>query len=154
MFLAEDIMTRDVVTVAPTASMKTIASKMANRKISSIIVVEKKMPVGIISERDFVRRVFSRNKGTNIKAKDIMSYPVLSVRPRDTVAQAVNIMKENSVRHLLVTEENNIHGIITETDLLRGETNYVKAHQFLQNLIIVLFLALLLLFVVVFKIKP
>lgn len=154
MFLAEDVMTRTVVTVSTSASLKTLSVKMANRRISSIVVVTGKKPVGIISERDFVKKILSKGRSQQITAKDIMTTPVISLRPRDTISHAVKVMKEQDIRHLLVSEDGNIKGIISETDLLRGETNYVKAHQLLQNLIMALFLTLLLLFIVVFRVKP
>mgnify|MGYP006281056783 CR=1 FL=1 len=154
MFLAEDIMTKTVVSVSVDATVKTIASKMSAKKISSVVVTKNKKPVGIISERDFIQKAFSKTSKNTLKAKDIMSSPILSLQPRDSINHAIKLMRENKIRHLLVTMNSSLKGIISETDLLRGESEYVKAHQFLQNLIMALFVTLLLLFVIIFRIKP
>ncbi|MFP4118257.1 MAG: cyclic nucleotide-binding/CBS domain-containing protein [Candidatus Woesearchaeota archaeon] len=155
MFLAEDIMTRKVESVSENASVKTISEKMAKKNISSVIVYDKnKKPKGIISEKDFVKKVLSKNSKKGLNAKKIMSSPILSVRPKESVNNAAKTMRENGIRHLLVTEKESIKGIITETDVLSGETEYIRAHQFLQNLIMALFITILLLFVIVFRVKP
>ncbi|MFW6230603.1 MAG: cyclic nucleotide-binding/CBS domain-containing protein [Nanoarchaeota archaeon] len=153
MFLAEDIMTREVETISPSASLTTVSQKMAKERISSLIVTEKKKPLGIISERDFIRKVLARGGKKSMKVKDVMSSPVLSVQPRESITNAAKLMHENEIRHLLVTQDGEIKGIITETDLLRGESEYVKAHQFLQNLIMALFITILILFIVFFRIQ-
>lgn len=151
MFLAEDIMTKRVVTVSSTVSVKTIAEKMGTKNISSLVVLDNKKPVGIISERDIVQKAISSRKA--LKAQNIMSSPVLSIQPKDSISNVVKLMKENSIRHLLVTENGILKGVISETDVLRGETEYVKAHQFLQNLIMALFVTILVLFVIVFRVR-
>ena len=152
MFLAEDIMTKEVETSSQDSTLKSISQKMSKKGISCIIVTEKKKPVGIISERDFVKKVLSQSGKGKLTAKDIMSSPVLSIKPRETVNNVAKLMRENKIRHILVTENNSVKGIITETDVLRGETEYIKAHQFLQNLIMALFITILLLFVIVFRV--
>ncbi len=155
MFLAEDIMTKKVETVSGTASIKSITDKMAKKHISSVIVLgDDKKPKGIISEKDFIKKVLARTQKKNQKAKDIMSSPILSISPKESVNNAAKMMRENGIRHLLVTDEGSMKGIITETDVLSGETEYIKAHQFLQNLIMALFITILLLFVIVFRVSP
>ena len=152
MFLAEDIMTKVVESTSPSSTLSSISKKMARKEISCILVVENRKPVGIISERDFVKKVLSHPKKEKILAKDIMSSPVLSIKPKETVSNAAKLMSDNKIRHILVTDNNSVKGIITETDVLRGETEYIKAHQFLQNLILALFITILLLFVIVFRV--
>ncbi len=152
MFLAEDIMTKVVEKTSPTSTLKSVSQKMAKKEISCIIVADKKKILGIISERDFVKKVLNSDGTKRLYAKDIMSSPVLSIRPRETINNAAKLMRENKIRHLLVTENNSIKGVITETDLLRGETEYIKAHQFLQNLIMALFVTILILFIIMFRI--
>ena len=155
MFLAEDIMTTKMEHVTESASIKSISEKMAKSNISSVLVYDKKNePKGIISERDFIKKVLSKKTKKDLKAKDIMSSPILSIRPKESVNVAAKTMRENGIRHLLITDGETVKGIVTETDVLNGETEYIKAHQFLQNLIMALFITILLLFVIVFRIKP
>ncbi len=148
-------MTRKVEYVSETASVRLISEKMTKKDISSVIVSGKDdKPKGIISEKDFVKKVLSKSSKKSLKAKDIMSSPILSIKPKESVNTVAKTMRENGIRHLLVTDGNTVKGIITETDVLSGETEYIKAHQFLQNLIMALFITILLLFIIVFRIRP
>ncbi len=152
MFLVKDIMTTNVVTVKPTTSIKTVSSKMASNRISSVIVVDHKKTVGIISERDFVKKVLSKGKKLDsLTAADVMSSPILSVKPNTPIAKTVKLMKSNKVRHFVVKDENLLLGILTETDLMRGESEYLKSQQILQNLVLTLAMTLVLIFLILVR---
>lgn len=144
-------MTRDVVTVRPDSSISTVTKKMASKKISSVIVMDGKKPVGIISERDFVKKILAQGKKGSLKAKNVMSSPLISLPPNETISKAARKMKQNKVRHFAIMDGDKLKGIVTETDLVRGEGEYIKAHQILQNLVLTLFMTLVLLFVLVFR---
>ncbi|MFP4112238.1 MAG: cyclic nucleotide-binding/CBS domain-containing protein [Candidatus Woesearchaeota archaeon] len=151
MFLIEGIMTREVVTVKPDSSIQNISRKMAQNNISCVIVAKGKTPVGIISERDFVKKILSRSKDAEkLTAKDVMSSPVYSVTSKDTIINTSRLMRAKNVRHFAVVEDSMLKGIVTETDLVKGERDYIKAHQILQNLVLTLFMTLTLIFFLVF----
>ena len=80
-----------------------------------------------------------------------MSSPLLYVKPTDTIMSATRLMRDKKIRHFVVMEDKKLKGILTETDLVRGEGEYIKAHQILQNLVLTLFMTLLLMFVLVFR---
>jgi CBS domain-containing protein len=152
MFLVESIMTKDVVSVKPDSTIDLISKKMASKRISSVIVMQNNEPIGIISERDFVKKVLAPGKiAKSLTAKDIMSSPLASVKPNDTIMKTAKLMREKGFRHFAVIQDSKLQGIVTETDVMKGEGEYVKAHQILQNLVLTLFMTLILIFVLVFR---
>ncbi len=96
------------------------AGIMKERARGSLIVVDAGRPVGIVTERDIVRRLVAEGRSaTATKVGDIMSTPLISVGPEATVSAAVKIMYENGIRRLPVIENDRVIGIITSTDLAR-----------------------------------
>jgi CBS domain-containing protein len=150
MFLVKDAMTRSVVTVSPNTSIQNVAKKMAESHISSVIVIENNTPIGIVCERDFVNKVLAKKSQTkNLTAKDVMSSPLITLKPKDTIHKAVSLMSSKSVRHFVIVEDNRLLGIITETDLVNSHSEYIKSQQVLQNLILTIFMILVLIFILI-----
>lgn len=114
-----EIMIKDPVTVNPDTSVRDVARLMLDRTISSVILVRGKKPVGIITERDLVRRVLAVNKNPDsLKAIDISSRPVIAISELDEVEAAVELMKGHRIRRLVVVDmKDNIVGILTTDDL-------------------------------------
>ncbi|HEY7079981.1 MAG TPA: CBS domain-containing protein [Nitrososphaeraceae archaeon] len=109
-------------------SAQKASKKMRDKNISSLVVIDdNNKAAGIVTERDLVRKVCVNDaSSSNIQIKDIMSFPLLTIDANSTVEQAVDIMIQNGVRHILVTENNDVYkplGIITPSDF----TKYLKA---------------------------
>lgn len=107
-----------------------LARHMKNRGVGSVVVIEYitdsagnktgTTPVGIITERDIVRRVVAESKDPNSTiAYDIMSKPLISVGPEATVYDAALIMTKYSIRRLPIVRDKTLLGIITSSDLAR-----------------------------------
>jgi signal-transduction protein with cAMP-binding, CBS, and nucleotidyltransferase domain len=96
------------------------ARMMKERARGSLVVVDDRKPIGIITERDLVRRIIAEDKSTATKVGDIMSEPLISVGPEATVSSAANVMYKNGIRRLPVIEEGRLLGIVTSTDLARA----------------------------------
>jgi CBS domain-containing protein len=97
------------------------ARKMSTAKTSSLIVTDlDEKPVGIITERDLVRRVVANDaKSEPVLIKDIMASPIITIDANSAVESAADLMLQNEVRHLLVVENEDVSkplGIITATD--------------------------------------
>jgi CBS domain-containing protein len=96
------------------------ASIMKERARGSLVVVDNGKPVGIITERDIVRRLVAEGKSASAtKVGEIMSTPLISVGPEATVAAAVRVMYENGIRRLPIVENDRVIGMLTVTDLAR-----------------------------------
>ena len=114
-------MTNILQTVEVSSSVQDAAKKMRDKNISSLVVMDgSNKPIGIITERDLVRKVCandSSSKSTNVK--DILSDVLVTTDALSEVGVAADIMIQNKVRHLLVVEGDDITkplGIITPTD--------------------------------------
>ena len=114
-------MTNKLQTIEGSSSVQDAAKKMRDKNISSLVVVNSSnKPIGIITERDLVRKVCandSSSKNTNVK--DILSDVLVTTDELSEVGVAADIMIQNNVRHLLVVEGDDVTkplGIITPTD--------------------------------------
>ncbi|MHA2020355.1 MAG: CBS domain-containing protein [Candidatus Thorarchaeota archaeon] len=115
-----EIMSVNVVTMPPDASVREVARSMSEMDIGSIVISDKGRPLGIITESDIVRRVVSEDKDPNdAKAKDIMSSPLVHVTPNTALTEAMRIMARGNIRRVAVLKNNSLAGIITSRDILR-----------------------------------
>jgi len=116
----KDVMKTNVVVVNADAPVLDAAKLMAKHSIGSIVVLEKNEAVGILTERDIVRKVVAEKKPYTLKVRDVMSHPLVVTSPDISVESAAKIMKKNNVRRLPVIDKNGyIVGIITENDILK-----------------------------------
>jgi CBS domain-containing protein len=111
-------MTVKVETIEPKKSLKHTLQKMVKQNIGSIVVVEGRSPVGIVTERDISRYVA---RGTSLKTqvKKLMSSPLIIVSPSATIPEAMSKMLKHGIRRLPVIERGKLVGIISQRDLLR-----------------------------------
>lgn len=117
--LVKDVMTRDVKVVEPDANVAEVAAAMNRFGVGSIIVVAGGEPVGVISERDILRRVVEPCLSPeDTAARQIMSSPVVSIRESATLGEAVRLMAERRVRKVPVVREGRLVGIVTYTDVV------------------------------------
>lgn len=119
-----EIMMNRLETVNESDSAQHAARKMRNSDVSSLLVVKDgSKAIGIITERDLVRRVCARDESSsNAIIHDIMSTPLITVDSSYPLHEAANVMIQKKVRHLLVVDENGPKGIISTSDF----ANYLK----------------------------
>jgi signal-transduction protein with cAMP-binding, CBS, and nucleotidyltransferase domain len=119
-----EIMSEKLETVKESATAQEAAKKLRNSDVSSLLVVDGKgKHVGIITERDLVRRVCAKDvSSSKIIIQKVMSNPLITVDSSSLLRVAANIMIQNKVRHLLVVGHNGAEGIITTANF----TNYLK----------------------------
>lgn len=116
-----DLMTRYVVTVKPSMSVIQAATRMVAQDISCLIVVSEKdsqRPVGIVTERDFLKKVPASSSALKKSVNDIMSDSVVTVSPDLLLKDAHDVMRKNGFRKLVVAENNQLVGVITQTDIV------------------------------------
>ncbi len=102
------------------SSVKEAVKKMVEAEIESVLVTERGDPVGIITERDILRRVVYAGANTDKRVEEIMSHPLITVDPLATLGEAAQIMLQKKIRRLLVKQGEKIIGIITERDIQRA----------------------------------
>jgi CBS domain-containing protein len=113
------IFVRNVRTVKPDDTTKKAAVVMNKYRIGCVIVAEGKNPMGIITERDILRRIVAAGKdAASVKCRKIMSKPVLAIDVNDSIEDAVEIMSKKKIKKLIVTRGGHLAGIVTATDIL------------------------------------
>ncbi|MCD6493846.1 MAG: CBS domain-containing protein [Archaeoglobaceae archaeon] len=117
----KEIMTREVCVEFKDTSLLNASRKMIKYGVGSIVVVENGKPVGIVTEKDLIEKVISRNKiPSEVKLKDIMSYPLITITPSTSLMEAARIMLKKGIRRLPVVDGmGNLVGIVTDNDILR-----------------------------------
>lgn len=116
---ANQIMTKDVLTVDKLTSLQEAALNMSKLKVGCAIVTEDNKPIGIVTERDFVTKVAAEGRPLFTEIYEIMSSPLITLDPEDTVWDASELMKEKSIHKLPVKENEKIIGIVTTTDIVK-----------------------------------
>jgi len=126
--LVRDLMRKNPYTVAESASIQDTARIMNDKKVSSLVILdENNNPVGLVTERDLVRKVCINDIPTNrVTNKEIMSSPLITIDSESSASTATDLMLKNNVRHLLVMDNepkdnNQLIGIITPLDLVKNE---------------------------------
>ena len=116
----KDIMSKDVVTITPEASMAEAAEIMGEKHIGSLIVTKYNTPVGIVTERDFLSKVLALEKNPEQeKVEALMSYPLTTIGPAAKIKEAAQMMMHKKSR-LGVFESGRLVGVITASDLIRS----------------------------------
>ena len=115
----KDVMISDLTTLDVSTSIRDAAKFMDEKDIGCIIVTKNQLPIGILTERDFVKRIAAKEKSLTASLEEVMSSPLIEIDPNETVWEAAQIMKTNNIHKLPVKQDNRIIGIVTTTDLVK-----------------------------------
>ncbi len=116
---------KTVHTVSPQASVREAVRKMNELGVGSLLVTEEGRPVGIFTERDVLRRVVDAGLDPETtRVAQVMSSPVVTIRPETPVREAMETITTLRHRHLPVVEEGKVVGMVSIGDLLRWVTYY------------------------------
>lgn len=110
----------DVVAVHREATVQDVSALLHRHRIGAVLVVEGGQPVGVVSERDIVKCLHER--GAEIlkaRAEDIMTSPVVTVSPDESVVGAMAVVTKRRIRHLPVIEHGRLLGIVSIGDLVK-----------------------------------
>ena len=112
---------RAVYTMEPTASAHEAVRLMVDKNIGALVVVERGQVVGIVSERDYTRKlVLMARSPTETLLRDIMSSPVMYVHLQQTSDECMALMTENRLRHLPVMDGGRLIGLVSIGDLVKA----------------------------------
>ena len=118
--LVRDIMMRNVKTVRTDDSALDAVVKMNKFHIGSVIVTNNGRPIGIITERNILERIVEpRLDPSTVRAKDIMSSPVITIDPNTAVEEAAQIMARKHIKKLPVVDGGKIVGVVSTSDIVR-----------------------------------
>ncbi len=108
-------------TIGPDATVYDSISLMANKKVGALVVTEGNKVLGIITERDYVRKVILQGKASkNTSVHEIMTARVIYVQPDQKIEECMALMSEKNIRHLPVLEEGKLVGVISIRDVVKA----------------------------------
>ena len=116
-----EVMTKGLISVESTDKVFTAIKVMTENDIGSVLVTRNEKPVGILTERDILRKVCPQQLCTReITAGEVMSKPLIHVQSDAGLGQASSLMTLKNVRRLLVMDKGKLVGIVTQKDVMKG----------------------------------
>ena len=108
------------VTVSPDASVMEALKLMAEKNIGSVIVMQDDKYIGIVTERDYSRKIALKGKNSaSTKVSEIMSSDLPSVNPADSIEHCMELMTTKNIRYMPVFENNKLAGIVSMSDVVK-----------------------------------
>jgi len=130
-----DIMQKNVITIENTKKAQDAAVILKEKEISFLVVVNEGKPVGIVSERDIVRKIVAdNNESQTTPLETIMSKKFKWVEPNASIESAVQKMLNNNIRRLVVLDNDDLAGVITQTDLTELLRSKILINATIENI--------------------
>ena len=131
-----DILSRkgsNAISVTPDTTVLNALKVMADNNIGSVLVMENDKYLGLVTERDYSRKVILKGKNsTDTKVSEIMSADLPHIKPDDTIEYCMELMSDSKIRYLPVFKSNQLQGIVSITDVVK-ET-ILKQQQTIRHL--------------------
>jgi len=116
--LVKDIMIKALISVNTTTTALQIAKMMEQGGIGAVLVKENESLIGIVTDRDFATKIAANNLPLDTTADKMMSSPLIKINHDDTISAAAEMMSDKKIRKLAVSDNGEIIGLITSTDLV------------------------------------
>lgn len=130
----EDVMVEDVITVDSDAPVMEAVGLMNKHEIGCLIVVRRGKAVGIVTERDLLKRVLAESRDPKkTRVRQIMSKPLIFGEPNMDVEDAARFMFKMKIKKLPVVESGDLLGLVTLTDLVRFQPQIMKLLKSIAN---------------------
>jgi len=124
---AQDVMTREVITLDENIFAKRAAEIMAQEGVSAIITTTEGKAVGIVTERDILKRIVAEDKNPKeTRLKEIMSSPLVTIEPNVDLEMAAHLMFEKKIKNLPVVHENRLIGLVSLQDICKLQPEILK----------------------------
>ena len=110
----------DVASVEPDSTLSDVVARLVQRRIGALLVIELGEPVGIVSERDVVRCLGAHGpEALHMRVRDVMTAPLITISPRDSIPDAMELMTDRRIRHLPVLDSGRLVGLVSIGDLVK-----------------------------------
>jgi len=125
-----EVMTRDVKVVREDTSMQEVVATMLKFDISSVVVVRKERPIGLITHKDILERVLQLELlPAALIARNVMSASLVTIGEDASLEEAARLMVKKRVKKLIVVQDDKLVGIITSMDIAREEPKLTKLFE-------------------------
>lgn len=118
LILVEDVMTRAIISVTNETTVFQVAKMMEQGGIGAVLVKKNGHLSGIITDRDYATKIVAHNLPSDTPVDQIMSSPLITINFDESISAAAERMTSKKIRKLAVTDNGNIIGLITSTDLV------------------------------------
>ena len=133
---AKDIMRKSIIKISIDETICTAAKLMTQNKIGFLPVVNKNRLVGVVTDRDIVNRAISKEKDVNTPIHFIMTSNVITVNKNDDISIVISKMADNQIRRIIVTESEEIKGIIGISDIAGNTATTPYFYALMQEIFI------------------
>jgi diguanylate cyclase (GGDEF)-like protein/PAS domain S-box-containing protein len=132
--IAERVMSRNIVTIEMDAPLVEAIGLMSRNRYSCVVVMRENIPYGILTERDIVRLAPTITDLSQTPVSSVVQTPLLTVSPNMMLPDAIKFMEQHKIRHLVVTEQGKLRGLLTRHDLVKTlQGSYVHfLHETIQ----------------------
>ena len=130
----KDFMTKGVLTVDEEKTIFEAAELMSQKEVGDVVVLKGEIPRGIVTERDFVRRVVAKKTPLDAKISDVMTKPLITISPDASLKEAARKMVNSGIRRLPVIEQHKLVGIIVVSDFARHLSKKTLTEGILESI--------------------
>jgi len=115
---------KELISVSPDTGVRDAIAKMAEKSAGTALVMDGNKLVGIFSERDFIRKIYLKDKcGKGVKVSEIMSSELTTVKADTTLESCMEMMTEKRIRHLPVLDGDQVVGVVSIGDIVKYMVN-------------------------------
>ena len=130
-----DIMQKNVITIEHDKTAHDAACLISEKDISFLVIMKDNIPIGVLTESDFVKRLSARDKkASDVIISEIMSNKFRWVNPETEIEDAIQKMLNNNIRRLLILDDDKLVGVLTQTDLTEFLRNKLLVDQTVKNI--------------------
>lgn len=127
MLHVHQIMSEEVVTIDENQTIHEAAELMAKEDVGSLLVSKNGVTVGIVTERDFTRKLLANHRSGRELIRAVMSKPIHYSSPDADIIEAANMLKANDIKKLPVIRGEQLIGVVTQTDIIRHIFDTIKS---------------------------
>lgn len=125
-----DVMVTKVITTKKDSTVEEAVKLMNEHEIGCLVVTENDRPIGILTERDLLKRILARSKDLKrMMVDEVMSTPLISVEPNVQVGDASRLMFQKNIKKMPIVKEGELLGLVTLTDILRIQPQLIKMYK-------------------------
>ena len=118
-----------VITIDPEATVYTTIARMVEQNVGAVVVTERGDPVGVFTERDYLRRIVLQGRTSrDTLVRDVMTTALVTVAPETTLEECLALMTEHKIRHLPVLRDGRLGGVISIGDCVRAISEAARGH--------------------------